>query len=344
MGQIPLEGDHWGGMVHVRRIAALIVLTIGFSVVFSALANRPSHRLQPVTRLDPLVSPDDSEPLPTSPSPRPWSSMGARLLYPYSIIPGGVRNSQELKIALANDPVAAAHYEGFDSSRARILVLDHDRMAYVSYRLNSRIYWTNKKLKLNKGETLLTDGAHLARTRCGNRISDVPAAPVSRAEEPAEEAIENPADPALLAVEEPPFALPMDPPPTTQIEPPGGKIFIPPIFPIWPGSNGTPSAIIGAPPPPPPSTTASGAYSRTGRPDSSWNRNHGALHPACSPHEIAACGSSGSTSFCLTSYNLGAIRAPRVRSIRQYFARRLRKAVLTAQTRAAIVLRTRHVL
>lgn len=250
MGQIPLNGDHWGGMVHVRRIAALILLAVGFSLVYSGLVGTLPQQKPPSTRLDPLVSPDDSQPSESSSVPRPWTGMGARLLYPYSIIPGGARTSQELKIAIANDPVVAFNYQGFDVSQSRILRLDRDRMVYVTYRLNNHVYWTKKKLKLAKGEALISDGAHLARTRCGNRISEVPASPVSPAE-PEAEAFETPADPALLAVAEPPFELPLAPPPTTGIQPSGGKILTPPIFPIWLGSGtpSTPGGIIGSPPP-----------------------------------------------------------------------------------------------
>jgi hypothetical protein len=49
-----------------------------------------------------------------------------------------------------------------------------------------RIYWTRKKVTLYAGETLLSDDTHLARTRCGNRISEVPAEPTSPSEPPSE--------------------------------------------------------------------------------------------------------------------------------------------------------------
>jgi len=49
---------------------------------------------------------------------------------------------------------------------------------------------------LHAGETLLSDGEHLARTRCGNRVSEVPRAPVS-SDEPEETAGDVPVGPRL---------------------------------------------------------------------------------------------------------------------------------------------------
>ena len=44
-------------------------------------------------------------------------------VYKYSVVPGGVRNVQELKWAVEHDPVVAAHYAGFDYDRARVVKL-----------------------------------------------------------------------------------------------------------------------------------------------------------------------------------------------------------------------------
>jgi hypothetical protein len=49
---------------------------------------------------------------------------------------------------------------------------------YVSYRKGDDIYWTARKVMLQAGETLLTDGRNEMRARCANRISDVPRSPV----------------------------------------------------------------------------------------------------------------------------------------------------------------------
>lgn len=107
-------------------------------------------------------------------------------LLPFSVIPGGVHSATELQNAVGNDPVVAAHYGDFDLTKAHVSSVEQDRLVYVSYRINDHIFWTSKRLKLPKGETVITDGTHEARTRCGNRISDQPAAPVSNKEPSAE--------------------------------------------------------------------------------------------------------------------------------------------------------------
>lgn len=138
-----------------------------------------------------------------------------RPIYPYSVIPGGARNKRELQTALRNDPVIAAHYAGFRTQSVRILRLRASRQAYVSYRMGDHIYWTRKKITLHAGETLLTDGTHFARARCGNRIADTPLGPSSPSEPPVE-TLDRPVAPhspaAPVDVPAPPF-MPYDPPP-----------------------------------------------------------------------------------------------------------------------------------
>ena len=102
----------------------------------------------------------------------------ARVVYPYSVVPGGVKSVEELKNAIASDPVVSADYAAFDLSNARIIRLDRDRSMHVSYRLGSQVYWTKEELKLDKGETLITDGVHMALTKSGNMISESVSEPV----------------------------------------------------------------------------------------------------------------------------------------------------------------------
>lgn len=96
-----------------------------------------------------------------------------RVEYPYSVVPGGVGDSVELRHALNRDHVAALHYADFRVDRAIPVVLAQDRTAHVSYRVHDRIYWTRRKVVLHKGELVLTDGKSQARARCGNRIAEV---------------------------------------------------------------------------------------------------------------------------------------------------------------------------
>jgi hypothetical protein len=105
-----------------------------------------------------------------------------RIVYPYSVIPGGVRSREDLAAAIRNDPIIAAHYSGFDVSRARIIKAEETKFVHVSYRLRDNIYWTAKTVRLSKGEALITDGKEVARTRCGNKVSSAPEDPVSEEE------------------------------------------------------------------------------------------------------------------------------------------------------------------
>src|SRR5262249_15311308 len=118
-------------------------------------------------------------------------SRNRRLVYPYSVVPGGVRSAAELRETAKHDPVVAAHYSGFDYDRARLIAVDHPRLVYVSYRKAGKIHWTSKQATLRAGEMLLTDGRITARTRCGNQVSVSPQADVLR-EEPTMAELERP--------------------------------------------------------------------------------------------------------------------------------------------------------
>lgn len=174
-------------------------------------------------------------------------------VYPYSIILGGVRSITELKDAVADDPVVAKHYEGFNLHAARVIRLNQQRSAYVSYRVGEKTFWTTRKLNLSAGEVLITDGEHTSRARCGNLISDIPKSPVFLGE-PNASTFDTP-----LNLGDP--APPGDPP--IQLVPgqslyaadPSDRAFIPiipvvlPLLPSDPGS--TPSSPIPTPVPEP---------------------------------------------------------------------------------------------
>jgi hypothetical protein len=112
-----------------------------------------------------------------------------RRVYPYSIVPGGVLDRKELTHVVAVDQVVAEHYSAFEASKTTIKTVDKPRAVYVSYRKGDKVFWTSKKLRLAQGETLLSDGQNEIRTRCGNRISDVPQLPVE-ANGPGEEELD----------------------------------------------------------------------------------------------------------------------------------------------------------
>lgn len=120
----------------------------------------------------------------------------ARPVYPYSVIPGGVRDVHELKWAVAHDPIVAAHYAGFNFARARLVQLAFTRSVFVSYRIGNRVYWTRHRVRLQKGETVITDGRMTARTRCANRVEETPQQATAQNEPPAAR-FDQPTLPAL---------------------------------------------------------------------------------------------------------------------------------------------------
>lgn len=179
--------------------------------------------------------------------------LNGRPLYPYSVIPGGAESAQELRETVQHDPVVAAHYADFNIAQAHVVRVDEDRAVYVSYRIGDRVFWTNKTLTIHKGETLLSDGAHEARTRCGNRLSATPVMPVSPVQ-PPDEVLMAPEAPVLFTGNIPESPLPPLVPPATPAAPPTppttGTIIPPPVFPIVGG--GPPGNHSSPPPPPPP--------------------------------------------------------------------------------------------
>jgi hypothetical protein len=112
------------------------------------------------------------------------SAGSKRIVYPYSVIRGGVRSREELAASIRNDSIVAAHYADFKVDQSRIVEAEETKFVYVSYRKRDKIYWTAKQIRLPKGETLITDGINCSRTRCGNRVSATPEEPVSE-EEPS---------------------------------------------------------------------------------------------------------------------------------------------------------------
>ena len=147
-----------------------------------------------------------------------------RLIYPHSVIPGGVRSVQELKLASLADHSTASHYSDFDFSKFRIIRLKAEKPAYVAYRLNDEIFWTKGKLKLRSGEELITDGEHYARLRCGNRISEDPHGETSP-EEPPPDLLDTPLNSNLVPPERKPVPIVFFPPPDRH-----EFVFLPPPF------------------------------------------------------------------------------------------------------------------
>jgi hypothetical protein len=112
-------------------------------------------------------------------------------VYMYSVISGGVASAEDLRQAMERDPVVAQQFAGFDFQRAHLVQVSEKQSMHVAYRMGDKVYWTRKKLALHPGETLISDGKIVARTRCGNRIALAPLGPPALTE-PAEADLNQP--------------------------------------------------------------------------------------------------------------------------------------------------------
>jgi hypothetical protein len=158
------------------------------------------------------------------------SGSETRRVYPYSIIPGGIFSVDDLKKAVLRDQIVASHFSSFDLRKARIAKLTHTKMVHVAYRMNGKTYWTKKKVRLAKGEEIITDGVNFARTRCGNRISETAQEPI-HSREPSHQTFDTPEKTAsliALAHPVPPLMLlPTGTPTHSTFVPPAGQPFNP---------------------------------------------------------------------------------------------------------------------
>ena len=208
--------------IPVHRLAWLLL--ISFAVVVACFVGLHHRLVQPIDQGAQSASSNFVIPSPNLPSGHPQ-----RTVYPYSVIPGGIRNVAELKSAIANDPIVSAHYGELQIANLRVIRLDRARSLHVSYRIGDRIYWTKGRMELAKGETVITDGVLMARTRCGNLAADViPGGdqPAILLVEPTTEALDTPVNSAGADI------------PTDSIPP--ESFLTPPDFPVLaagPGSS-----------------------------------------------------------------------------------------------------------
>jgi hypothetical protein len=112
-------------------------------------------------------------------------------IYPYSVVPGGIKSAEALRKIVASDHAVARHFSQFDYTKAHLLRLAEARDVYVSYRIRDTIFWTRKRIHLLPGELLLTDGNITARAKCGNQVSETAKPDVSN-EEPEEDVLDKP--------------------------------------------------------------------------------------------------------------------------------------------------------
>jgi hypothetical protein len=99
-----------------------------------------------------------------------FKTRGIRQIYPYSIVPGGTYDAEEVSESVRNDVVVRQHYADIRIEKLHPVRLVNPMLAYVSYRKGNTVQWTEHPVHIKANEVVLTDGTHLVRTRCGNRI------------------------------------------------------------------------------------------------------------------------------------------------------------------------------
>ena len=170
-----------------------------------------------------------------------------RRVYPYSIVPGGVTNNAEVQQARSN-PLVNDHYAGTTSWETSKVLFP--TRAYVSLLKHGHIQWSPATIQA--GEDVLTDGTHLIRVRCGNRIVFTMPPPDSIV--PPEDVLVPPTTTSFIPPLPPSeyFApvTPIAPPITAGPKTPTGAWMIPPY--IGPGFPGFGGGYIGLPPVTPP--------------------------------------------------------------------------------------------
>jgi hypothetical protein len=177
--------------------------------------------------------------------PSPLRLRAARPVYPFSVIPGGIYDSKELSDSVELDPVVREHYKDVRPEVLWTTRTQKPVLAYVSYRKGDAVAWTRNKVRIPKGELVLTDGNNLIRARCGNRIRKLPP-PLASAPPTSDD------EPPVLIFESPSVG-PLAPPPPQLRPVVPSEPFIPVISgpPIPYGPSGTPPGSPSKPTPTP---------------------------------------------------------------------------------------------
>lgn len=126
------------------------------------------------------------------------NSRATHPVYPFSLVSGGVYSAHDLARALATSNSLRAHYANFDFRHVRLIRIQNDTPAFVSYRKDGQIFWTKHKLTLHAGELVLADGRYLVRARCANQISFAPQEPVDPIPSDVEQRIDVPIVPTPM--------------------------------------------------------------------------------------------------------------------------------------------------
>lgn len=177
-------------------------------------------------------------------TPRPHAVK--RVNYAYSVIPYGVHAPDDLRLAMTGNAEIARHFQAFDFRHAKFVVLQKDACAYVSFRKDGKINWTQKCITLHRGELILTDGFYMIRALCGNQVSFTPQAP----SEPVDVTLLGPAElPAAEAAPPTEVLAEKSSQPTAYSEQSGGTaIGPPPALPPVTVAGGPPTYPVVIPP------------------------------------------------------------------------------------------------
>jgi hypothetical protein len=173
-GLVRKKADFAGLIFRVIALVALVALCVAGVRLFS------NHQRTSEMKANSPLSMTSNVPYLGGFQPAPKIEIRSRrLVYPYSIVPGGVTSADELRQAAAHDSVVASHYAGFNYRRAHLVQVKQAQKVYLSYRLHNKVYWTVRQASLHPGQKLLTDGTLTARTRCGNQVSVLPHVAIS---------------------------------------------------------------------------------------------------------------------------------------------------------------------
>jgi hypothetical protein len=122
----------------------------------------------------------------------------SRTVYPFSLVAGGVYSAGDLARAIAVSDSLRAHYKNFDFKHVRLIRIQNNTPAFVSYRKDGKIFWTKRKIALHSGELVLADGHYLVRARCANQISFAPQTPIDPTPSDVEGRLDVPTVPTRL--------------------------------------------------------------------------------------------------------------------------------------------------
>ena len=150
-----------------------------------------------------------------------------RKVYPFSVIPGGAYSGEELERRRRVDRVVDTHYADFGHEGVEVRRLPQDQFFYVSYRKGDRVFWTRDKRKIPRGEAVLTDGKHVARARCGNRLSAVAQGPVFPGLQPPDVVLNAPELPESPGLQQAPLYAALYDGPALPILPTGFPLVVP---------------------------------------------------------------------------------------------------------------------